>query len=76
MCDGKVEVLQGIHDPALEFCPTCGNEVRKVISRASIKIDSSVSADSAAKKGFSTFRKLEKGKYEKIAGEGPDIISQ
>jgi putative FmdB family regulatory protein len=74
ICDGKVEVMQAVDDAPLEYCPTCGLEVRKVISKASIKIAPSVSPEKAAQRGFTTFRRLEKGKFEKIAGEGPEIL--
>jgi putative FmdB family regulatory protein len=74
ICTGRVEALQGINDPALEFCPTCGMPVRRVISKASIAVGKSVDADKAAKKGFTTFRRAEKGVYEKIGGDGPEMI--
>ena len=70
MCHGRVEVMQGINDAPLKNCPTCGLEVKRLISRPAFKIDNGVSADKAAEKGFSTFRKVGHGQYEKIAGEG------
>jgi hypothetical protein len=45
-----------------------------VISRASIKIAKPTGADRAGKKGLTTFRKVEKGKWEKVAGPGVDMI--
>jgi len=30
--------------------------------------------EKAAAKGFTTFKKVEKGKWEKVGGEGPDMI--
>jgi putative FmdB family regulatory protein len=74
MCDGRIEVMQGINDAALEYCPYCGLPVRRVISRASIQIAKGLPPDAAAKRGFTTFRKLERGRYEKVAGEGPEMI--
>lgn len=75
MCSGRVEVLQAIEDPALEFCPTCGLPVRRVISKASIaKHSSRVDYDKAARRGFTTFRRAERGKWERIAGDGVDGI--
>ncbi|MBX3119273.1 MAG: zinc ribbon domain-containing protein [Fimbriimonadaceae bacterium] len=68
MCDGRIEVIQAIDEEPIEYCPFCGLDVRKVISKASIVTASKTDPDKAAKKGFSTFRKLEKGKWEKIAG--------
>lgn len=74
ICNGRVEVLQSIQDEPLNLCPTCGLPVFRVISRASGKIASTTNPDRAAEKGFSTFRRVEKGKYEKIAGDGPSKL--
>lgn len=68
ICQGRVEAIQNVGDPPYEFCPWCGLSVRRVVSRASIKVSKRVDPDTAAKKGFSTFRKVEKGKWEKVAG--------
>lgn len=74
MCEGRVDVIQGIHEDTLKFCPWCGLEVRRVISSATFKIARDASADRAAKKGLTTFRRAEKGTWEKVAGEGPDVL--
>lgn len=73
MCKGRVEVLQNIEDPPLTICPYCGLEVRRVVSRASIKVATAIDPESAAKRGFSTFRRSGKGTWEKVAGpaDGP-----
>jgi|CXWL01.1.fsa_nt_gi putative FmdB family regulatory protein len=73
LCEGRLDVIQNIDEESLKTCPWCGLSVNRVISRASINIKTSVDPDSAAKKGFSTFRKLETGKWEKVAG--PDVES-
>ena len=75
ICEGRVEALQGVSDAPLQYCPTCGLEVRRVISRASIKIEKGMSPDKAAERGFATFKRSGKGTYERIAGEGPNVIS-
>jgi hypothetical protein len=66
--------MQGINDAPHEYCPTCGLEVRRVVSRASVQIRADSNADKAAQKGFTTFKRIEKGKWERVAGEGPDMI--
>lgn len=71
ICSGRIEVLQGVGEELLTHCPTCGLDIKRVVSRASIAVSKSVDADKAAKKGFTTFRRSEAGVYEKIAGEGP-----
>lgn len=75
LCEGVVEVMQGISEDPLKFCPTCGLSVHRIISRASFKLGTNVDPDNAAAKGFSTWKKAGKGVWEKVAGEsGPDVI--
>lgn len=77
LCEGVVEVMQGIEDEPLKYCPTCGLGVRRLISRAAFKIDSGVTAEKAASRGFATWKKSGKGTWEKVAGaEGPDVIKR
>jgi len=74
ICNGRTEVIQKITDEALKYCPTCGLEVKRVVSRASFKLGIQSNPEKAAQKGFSTFKRVEKGKWEKVGGEGPDMI--
>ena len=74
MCDGRVSVIQTVGEPALKLCPWCGLDVKKVISRATFKLDKDASPEKAGSKGFTTFKKSEKGVWEKIGGEGPDYL--
>ncbi len=74
MCEGRVAAIQSIHEEPLRYCPHCGLEVRRVISKASIKIAGATPDDKAGRKGFTTFRKAEKGVWEKVGGEGPDVL--
>jgi len=74
MCPNRVAVIQSIHDEPLRYCPDCGLEVRRVVSRASFSMRGGTDADKAATRGFSTFRKSEKGVWEKVAGpNNPDF---
>ncbi|MBS1706023.1 MAG: hypothetical protein JST40_09125 [Armatimonadetes bacterium] len=75
ICDGRVGVLQGVNEEALEHCPHCGMKVKRVVSTVQISTRSSVDFDKAAGKGFTTFRKSEKGVWEKIAGEGANTLA-
>lgn len=76
ICSGRVGVLQSIDEPSLEYCPTCGLEVIRVIGQVQIKIDKSVDFDKAATRGFTTYRKAQSGTWEKIAGEGDSLIQR
>lgn len=75
MCEGRISVIQSIHDEPLKYCPSCGLEVKRVISRAVFKVAGAVPEDKASRKGYTTFRKAEKGIWEKVSGEGPDILA-
>jgi putative FmdB family regulatory protein len=75
MCEGRVDVIQGINEEPLKYCPWCGLEVRRVISRVTFKLAGTPAQDAASKKGFTTFRRAEKGIWEKVAGEGPDFMA-
>jgi putative FmdB family regulatory protein len=74
MCDGRIQVIQDIHEDALKFCPDCGLEVCRVVSRASFKVSKPSGADKAAARGFTTWKRAERGVWEKVAGEGVDAI--
>jgi putative FmdB family regulatory protein len=74
ICEGRFSTIQAIGDDPLQFCPTCGLECRRVISKASIKVSSGKLHSRADKQGFTTFKRAEKGVWEKTGGEGPDYL--
>lgn len=74
ICNGRMESLQGVNDPEHSLCPTCGLPIRRVISKTSFKVGNPYSAGEAARKGFTTYKKVGAGQYEKVAGEGADAI--
>ena len=74
MCEGCIEVIQALGEEPLVYCPQCGLEVKRVVSRASFKVSTPSGADRAAEKGLTTFRRTQKGMWEKVAGEGVDMI--
>ena len=75
-CAVVFEVMQKLSDPPLEFCPECHNPVRRKISRPSLASPApSLKKDNLEKHGFTQFRKVEKGVYEKTAGKGPGFIT-
>jgi putative FmdB family regulatory protein len=74
MCEGRVSVIQDVGEATLQFCPHCGLDVRRVISKASIKIAGAIPEDKAAKHGFLTYRRAERGVWEKVSGEGPELM--
>ncbi len=70
----RFEWLQAISSEALTACPETGEPVRRVVSRVSVAVTAPSDADTAARHGFTTYRKTEKGLYEKQAGSGPDMV--
>lgn len=68
--------LQKISEPALERCPQCDEPVRRVISPPNVISGKShmLKESSIEKAGFTQYRKIGKGVYEKTAGKGPGII--
>jgi len=75
MCEGRIAVIQGIREETLSFCPWCGLDVRRVVSRATIKVGGAAPDDKNSRKGFTTFRRAEKGVWEKVSGDGPDVLA-
>ncbi len=75
MCDGRVAVIQALDDLPLKYCPHFGMEVHRVISRVTFKLaGESPPMEAAGKKGFTTYKRAEKGVWERIDGVGPDAI--
>ncbi|MBL8889179.1 MAG: FmdB family transcriptional regulator [Planctomycetaceae bacterium] len=76
------EWLQGMHEPPLTQHPDTGVPVRRVITAANMagtwsdmKASSNLSNKNLAEKGFTKYVKAGDGKYEKAAGNGPNVIS-
>lgn len=70
----RFAALQGLEEDALRFCPWCGQDVRRVVSRASFRTRSKFSAAKAAQRGMTTWRRVRRGEWEKVDGPGVDAI--
>lgn len=74
-CRGGFEKLQKLSAAPLERCPECHGPVHRVIGAPHIASQGeNLSESHIARHGFTQYRKLEKGVYEKTAGKGPDLI--
>lgn len=73
-CEDPFEVIQSPDDAPIKQCAACGALLKRLVGKPEIKIARGGNADKAAKKGLTTFRKVEEGKWEKIAGPGVDMI--
>lgn len=73
-CGGRFEDLQKLSDAPHTHCPKCDKECRRVFSTFYAKTwrtKSTVSEKNLAKKGFTQYKKVGKGQYEKTFGQGP-----
>lgn len=76
-CAPGFEVIQKMADAPLVQCPSCGVSVRKVITAPNVAAGAAhlTAPGHIEKHGFTQYRKVGKGVYEKTAGKGPDYIS-
>lgn len=74
ICQNRFSVIQEIGEPHLKYCPTCGMPCRRIVSHVSIKTSPRVDPERAAKKGLTTWKRTQKGTWEKLAGPGVDYI--
>lgn len=75
-CADGFDVLQSLHEPATKACPECGAPVARVLTAPNLASSKpSLSEESIGKRGFTQYRKAERGVYEKTVGKGPDVIS-
>lgn len=76
-CRDGFERLQKLSDAPLAQCPDCGAPVRRVLGAPQVVAGQGhvLRESHIAKHGFTQYRRVGKGKYEKTAGKGPDTIS-
>jgi len=68
--------LEKLADVPLHACPRCGAPVRRMISAPTVVSGKAhmLKQSSIEKAGFTQYKKIGKGVYEKTAGKGPGII--
>lgn len=64
-CRDGFECLRKLSDPPLAACPECGSPVAKQISAPSVGASQTGLDDRAKNAGFTKYKKLGKGEYEK-----------
>lgn len=75
-CHRPFERLQKLSETPLEQCPDCGAPVRRLISAVNIsRSDTSLSRGNLENHGFTQYKRVAKGQYEKTAGGGPETLS-
>jgi len=77
LCCYGFERLQGLSDPKLTHCPACGGAIQRVLGAAQVVAGQAhvLREKHIAQHGFTQYRRVGKGQYEKITGDGPDTIS-
>jgi putative FmdB family regulatory protein len=76
-CRDGFDSLRKLSDPPLEACPECDAPVVRKISAPNLgNAGPSLDESNIEKHGFTQYRKVEKGVYEKTVGKGPDFISK
>ena len=77
VCRAGIERLQRLSDPPLAVCPECNAPLERVIGAPQVVAGQAHTQREShiAKHGFTQYRKVGKGKYEKTAGKGPSTIS-
>ncbi len=75
--DQRWDKLQKLGDTSEVPCPVCGVTGQRVISAPAVAMGGAhhLKEKHFAEKGFTQYKRLEKGVYEKTAGKGPAIIS-
>lgn len=75
-CREGFDILQKLSDAELSVCPRCGTAIRKQLSAPALAVGGGhlLNEKRIGDKGFTQYRKIGKGVYEKTAGKGPDII--
>ena len=75
-CRDGFTVLQRLSEQPLATCPECGGAVRRVISPPNVVAGKAhmLKESSIERAGFTQYKKIGKGVYEKTAGKGPGII--
>lgn len=76
LCCYGFERLERLTDPALTHCTACGQPLRRAVAAAAVVSGQAhvLREEQVAKHGFTKYRRVGTGRYEKVAGDGPDNI--
>lgn len=75
-CQESFEVLQSINDAPLDHCPVCGFPCHRVLSSfATIRNEQAMFRPKNLERlGFTQYKRVGHGQYEKTCGKGPPLI--
>ncbi|MGB8636444.1 MAG: zinc ribbon domain-containing protein [Rhodanobacteraceae bacterium] len=76
-CSEGFDCLQKLRDASLTQCPQCGAPVERRLSAPNMAIGGEhlLQESHLEKHGFTQYKRIGKGQYEKTAGKGPSHIS-
>lgn len=76
-CGERFDRLQRLDDDSIIRCPACSVAAVRVISAPSVAMGHAhtLKEKHFSERGFTQYKRLGKGVYEKTAGKGPKIIS-
>lgn len=76
-CRAGFARLEKLTDPPTLVCPSCQGSVKRIISAPHVQRGQAhlLTPKTAQDAGFTQYKKIDKGVYEKTAGRGPRIIS-
>lgn len=73
----RYDKLQRLDDETAAPCPVCGHPGTRLLSAPAVASGGAhrLKEKHFSERGFTQYKRLEKGVYEKTAGKGPKIIS-
>lgn len=73
----RFDRLQRLNDDTDAPCPACGAPATRLLSAPAVATGHAhqLKEKHFSERGFTQYKRLEKGVYEKTAGKGPKIIS-
>jgi len=76
LCCYGFERLHQAGEAPLTHCPACGAALRRALGTPAIIEGGGhrLRESHLARHGYTQYRRLERGRYEKTAGDGPDTI--
>lgn len=76
-CAAGFDCLQRLSDSPLQACPQCGSPIARRLSAPNVAMGGAhlLKEDRVGKAGFTQYKRIGKGTYEKTAGKGPQHIS-
>jgi putative FmdB family regulatory protein len=75
-CETHFDVLQSLREAPLDRCPRCGAAVARVLTAPNVIAGGAhlLKESHLEKHGFTQYRRVGRGQYEKTVGRGPEHL--